>query len=126
MIDRHMSLEEFRAKRHAEIPLFLLLMKPNPGIAEKRNGPDGKEMQRRHYLYLWELEEAGKLLGSGPREFGKPAQEGMAILLVRSREEAEEIARREPYGEAGWRTNRIETWHLNEGVAVDLARRALG
>ena len=125
MVDRNMSLKEFRATRHAEINIYLMLMKVEEKFRQGRNTPEGEELGRQHYLYLWELEEAGKLLGCGPRDRGEPSHEGMGILLVDSREEAEEIARNEPFGKAGWRTNRVATWQLNEGPAVALAREII-
>lgn len=125
MVDHAITLPQLLETRHANIPIYLLLMTPGAKFIAARNTPEGDEMRRQHLLYLWELEEAGKLLGCGPRDAGLPTQEGMGLLLAGSREEAEEIARNEPYAKAGWRTNRIASWRLNEGVAVDFVRRIL-
>ncbi|HME77486.1 MAG TPA: hypothetical protein VKI00_18115 [Mycobacterium sp.] len=46
----------------------------------------------------------------------------LSIVRADSREEAETIAADEPYREAGWRTNTVRAWQLNEGVLVAAAR----
>ena len=125
MVDRNMSLDDFFAHRHCEIPLFAVMMKAGPKF-KGRETPEGAEMLRQHFLYLWELEAKGKLVACGPMDLGTPDQEGMAIIAVASREEAEAIAREEPFGKAGWRFNRVRTWQLNEGPATALGRELAG
>jgi uncharacterized protein YciI len=46
----------------------------------------------------------------------------MFIIRAKSREEAEAIAAREPYGAAGWRTNTVRSWQMNEGLLVEPAK----
>jgi uncharacterized protein YciI len=125
MVDRNMSLEDFLTHRHCEIPLFVVMMKAGPKL-KGRDTPEGAEMLRQHFLYLWELEAQGKLLGSGPLDPGTPDQEGMAIIAASSREEAEAIAHEEPFGKAGWRINRVRAFNLNEGLATALGRQLTG
>jgi uncharacterized protein YciI len=62
------------------------------------------------------------LLAAGPLDLNVERVEGMCIVRAESREDAEEIARREPHAAAGWRTNTVRAWRLNEGLLVEPAR----
>lgn len=125
MVDRSATLRQLLETRHAEISVYLLLMTAGETFSQKSRTPEGEEMRRQHLLYLWGLEEAGKLLGCGPCDRGEQVREGMGLLLVASREEAERLARDEPYAKAGWRENRIALWTLNEGMAVQFVKQVL-
>ena len=128
MVDRDMSLEEFHRTRHAEIQMYLLLGKGTERGAQERAADKSRadELLRQHFLYLWELEEQGKLFGAGPVDAGTPNQEGLFIVAAASREEAEQIAANEPFQKAGWRSTTIRTWQLNEGLGVPLGRELAG
>jgi uncharacterized protein YciI len=125
MAQANLTLEDFFRDRHPEIPLHVVFMKPTDRLRPPSD-PEGAEMLRRHFLFLLELEESGKLFASGPLDAGTPSQEGMCILAVATREEAEAIAAEEPFGKAGWRVNSVRSWQLNEGETVALGKRLLG
>jgi hypothetical protein len=48
--------------------------------------------------------------------------EGLCIVRADSREDAERIACAKPYHKAGWRTNKVRSWQLYEGVLVDTVK----
>jgi uncharacterized protein YciI len=79
-------------------------------------------MLRQHFVYWWELEEAGNLLGAGPTNPGTPSQSGMALVVASSLGAAEALAFNEPLHVAGWRRNSVRLWQFNEGLAVPLVR----
>jgi uncharacterized protein len=120
MVDPEASLEWFLANRHAEIPVFVVLLEPTASCP-----PPGSDefnaVLREHFLYWWELEERGLLLGAGPlaREDGVV---GMAILRASTREDAERLAAEEPFATRGFRRNTVHTWQLNEGTFVPVVR----
>lgn len=122
MVNPSMSLPDFLKHRHAEIQLYVVFMTPTEH-AQPTQTEAGAEMLRQHFLYLWRLEEAGKLFACGPLEAGPAGREGMCILAVSSRAEAEAIARAEPFIRAGWRSFRVRGWQLNEGDAVATGRK---
>lgn len=125
MVDRAITLQRLLATRHAEIRLFTLFMTPT-ALARPFSEPEGAELFRQHLLYLWELEERGKLFGSGPLDPGTPGVEGMCIVVAADAREAEAIAAAEPFRKAGWRTTRIREWQLNEGDSVPVGRQLAG
>jgi uncharacterized protein YciI len=126
MVDQSMSFEGFMRERHAELSVFVVTLASNPaGPQHDYGSAEGREMLRRHFLYWWELEEQGKLLGAGPTDVGTPEQAGMALLICATREEAEKLARDEPCHRAGWRVNSVRPWQPNEGSAVPLVRQHL-
>jgi len=120
-----MTLEDFLRDRHPEIQLYAVFMKPTERL-QPASTPEGAEMMRQHFIFLLRLEEEGKLFASGPLDPATPDQEGMCLLAVGSREEAEQIAAAEPFGRAGWRTNRVRAWQLNEGAAVPVGMKLTG
>jgi uncharacterized protein len=85
---------------------------------------------RDHLAYLYQLETEGRLFGYGSLE---PATSSSALELAYvaagSREEAENIAARDPFHVAGVRTNAVRAHTMNEGVACyvgrAMAKRAL-
>ena len=60
--------------------------------------------------HLRELDQAGKLVLCGP--FLDYAG-GMVIVQAESREEAEEIAKRDPFVASGTETYEVRTWELS-------------
>lgn len=121
MVDTNASLADLLRNRHAEIPLFIVNM-VNTDKFEGAGSEAGKRLFREHLLYWWKLEDAGHLLGAGPVDLGQPNQEGFAVLIATSIAEALELARAEPFHQAGWRRNTVRSWQLNEGTLVPTAR----
>jgi uncharacterized protein YciI len=70
-----------------------------------------------HLTYMIDLEKRGILFASGPFLADEHIQTGagMTILRASSREEAEAIAREDPFNKSGMRTFEIRAWQLNEG-----------
>jgi uncharacterized protein YciI len=123
MIDREMSLENLFRTRHPEHELYVVFLRVQKHL--DRASLAGAELLRQHFLYWWELEEQGKLLGAGPFDLGTPDESGMAILIAGSFDEAQELAVNEPLHKGGWRRNEVHRWQLNEGLAVALVERLL-
>jgi uncharacterized protein len=65
------------------------------------------------------MQRSGRLLASGPLDLDVERISGMCILHAESREDAERIAYAEPYHQAGWRINTVQTWQFNEGLLID-------
>ena len=126
MVDKDTSLEEILGTRQPGIRLYGIFMKPTGRMLEMRGTPELDEMRRQAFVYLWQLEERNKLLLAGPFEEGTPRQEGMMLLSVGSMEEAQAIAANEPMHRAGWRTNTVRSFALNEGLLVDSVRSLTG
>lgn len=76
-----------------------------------------------HLAYMIEVEKSGRLFASGP--LGEGARgDGMTVVRAPSPEEAEALAKEDPFVRAGLRTYTIEPWLLMEGrvtVSVDLS-----
>lgn len=70
-----------------------------------------------HLNYMIDLEKRGILFASGPFVAGKDVAAGTGMTIVRagSLEEAEAIAREDPFNKSGLRTFEVRTWQLNEG-----------
>ena len=70
-----------------------------------------------HLHYMIDLEKRGMLFASGPFLTGKDILPGAGMTIVRagSLEEAEAIAREDPFYKSGMRTFEVRTWQLNEG-----------
>lgn len=118
MVDREMSLADLLNTRHPEHELYVVFLRPTQAF--DRESDAGAELLRQHFLYWWDLEEQGKLIGAGPFDLGTPDECGMAILAADSFEEAETLARNEPFQQKGMRHNEVHRWQLNEGLAVAL------
>jgi len=121
MVNIHATLEDLLKNRHAEIPLFILNM-TNTDKFEGIATESGKRLFREHLMYWWKVEESGHLLAAGPIEAGQPTQQGFAILMASSFDEALELAAAEPFHAAGWRRNTVRSWQLNEGLLVPTVR----
>jgi uncharacterized protein len=117
VVDRDASLEWFLANRHAEISLFVMFLDPTPSCPQPGT-PEFEEVLREHFVYWWELEDLGFLLGAGPIE-RDTGMAGMAVLRAESREAAEQLAANEPFAQRGYRRNTVHPWQLNEGALVD-------
>ena len=116
------SVEELRA-RTARAQLYVLTIQRTPLFGG--SGPEeAAERLQEHLLYLWELEATGKLFGAGPlarvESEGEPV--GMIIVAAASVAEAAAIAANEPYQKAGWRTNTVRSWTLNEGATAVIGK----
>jgi uncharacterized protein YciI len=70
-----------------------------------------------HLEYMIDLEKRGILFASGPFLAGKDIAPGTGMTIIRagSFEEAEAIAREDPFNKSGLRTFEVRTWQLNEG-----------
>ena len=126
MVDKDTSLEEILSTRQPGIKLYGIFMKPTGRMLDMRGTPELDEARRQALVYLWRLEEQNKLLLAGPFDEGTPRQEGMMLLNVDSIEEAQAIAAEEPMHKAGWRTNTVRSFALNEGLLVDAVRALTG
>jgi uncharacterized protein YciI len=71
-----------------------------------------------HLDYAFSLEKDGRLMSAGPflKDDGTSTGRGMFMLNVASAKEAHEIAKKDPYYVAGYRTYRLETWRRSEGT----------
>jgi uncharacterized protein YciI len=118
VVDRETSLADLLATRHPEHELFVVFLRPLKPF--DRESDEEAELLRQHFLYWWDLEEQGKLIGAGPFDLGTPDECGLAILAAASLEEAEMLARNEPFEQSGIRHNEVHHWQLNEGLAVAL------
>jgi uncharacterized protein YciI len=120
MTDFPPELQQLLA-RAAKIELFAIFMTTTDKF-QPATTPDGAVLLTAHLKYLFELQAQNRLLAAGPLDFNINSVEGMCIVRAGSRGEAENIAADEPYREAGWRTNTVRAWQLNEGVLVGAAR----
>lgn len=109
--------------------LYLLIMTPLPVAHSQPPVPSALKV---HYAYMHRLIADGKVLAIGPC-MGEPAIAGYApvppgfgILRVSSREEAEQIARDEPFHEMGWRRNTVMAWTPKFGSLIELLRELAG
>jgi uncharacterized protein YciI len=103
----------------ANIELFAVFMRPTEAFQGPFASEEGRRMLTEHLLYQYEIQRSGHLLASGPLDLDVERISGMCILHAPSREDAERIAYEEPYHQAGWRTNTVQSWQLNEGLLID-------
>ena len=118
---------------NAGVPqLYVLTMTPLP-LASPPEAPAPGQLSplEIHYAYMHELVEQGKVLLIGPCMAGPvvpghaPVPPGFGILQAGSLEEAEEIARNEPFGVMGWRRNTVTAWTPKFGSLIPLVRERL-
>lgn len=109
--------------------LYVLIMTPLPAT---RTSPGEVLPLEAHYAYMHRILQQGKILLIGPC-MGEPAipnqapvPPGIGILRVASRDEAEEIARNEPFHAMGWRHNTVMAWTPKFGSLVELIGAANG
>lgn len=101
--------------RLAEIELYAIFMTPTDKY-QNMTTPEGDAMLTAHLRYQFQLEDRKVLLAAGPLNLNRGPAEGMCILAVTSRQEAEAIAANDPYSQAGWRINTVRSWQVNEGA----------
>lgn len=111
----------------AGIPvLYVLIMTPLPIATAPAEPPGEATPLEVHYAYVHRLIEQGKVVLMGPClaepeiEGQAPVPPGIGILRVASREEAEEIARDEPFHVMGWRRNTVMAWTPKFGSFVEV------
>ena len=134
-----LTMDQIRS-RLASLQLYAIFMRPT----EKYNvqSEEGRELMRKHLQFQLDMEDRGVLLAAGPLDGAGQAAtlpdfqaipekraiidaSGMYMVVVPSREAAEEIARSEPFEAAGWRTHTVCTWQLNEGAAIPVVKAML-
>lgn len=119
----------------AGIPeLYVLIMTPLPlasGTGTRTSSGEVAPLEA-HYAYMHRILQEGKVLLIGPC-LGEPAipnqspvPPGIGILRVASRDEAEEIARKEPFHAMGWRQNTVMPWTPKFGSLVELVGEFTG
>lgn len=90
-------------------------------------GADLAPLLAEHLEYMIAVEKAGKMLASGPLDFGK-SSDGMTILRVNSEAEAREIATNDPFVKNGVRSFTMREWLVMEGsfsVRVNFSDRSI-
>ncbi len=125
------DLEDMRAQGEAAgvKVLYLLIMTPLPVAGSQ---PAVSSALEAHYAYLHRVIEDGKVLVIGPcmNETAisgqAPVPPGFGILTVGSREDAEQIARDEPFHTMGWRHNTVMAWTPKFGSLIEVLRDATG
>ena len=115
------NLEEIVAGL-ANIELFAVFMRPTEAFQGPLASAEGRRMLAAHLQYLFEIQHGGELFASGPLDLDVEHISGMCILHAPSREDAERIAYAEPYHQAGWRTNTVQSWQLNEGLLIEATK----
>ncbi len=133
------SIEEFDFQamqaqgNTAGVPeLYVLTMTPLPLGSESSRTPADPTPLEVHYAYIARLIEQGKILLMGPcmgepRVSGDaPVPPGFGILNVATREEAEDIARNEPFHAMGWRHNTVTSWTPKFGDLIEVTRTKTG
>lgn len=114
------NLEELLAGL-ANIELFVVFMRPTEAFQGPFASEEGRRLLTEHLQYLFEIQRSGALFAAGPLDLDVERIAGMCILHVTSRDDAERIASQEPYHQAGWRTNTVQSWQLNEGLLIEAA-----
>lgn len=119
----------------AGIPeLYVLIMTPMPLASEAaaQTPPGETHPLEVHYAYIHRLVDQGKVLLIGPcmgepfKQGQAPVPPGIGILRVASRDEAEEIARSEPFHVMGWRHNTVMAWTPKFGTLIQLLSNITG
>jgi len=68
-----------------------------------------------HLKWLKQLEADDALVLSGPIDLDTGLGPGLSIIRASTREEVEAMSASEPFARAGYRTNAIRSWTVNEG-----------
>ena len=76
-----------------------------------------------HSDYLRQLESSGRLYACGPVEvLAADSVREMTVIAAASADEADRIARYDPFHRSGYRTNTVQGHIINEGIACYVAR----
>ncbi|HEY7125448.1 MAG TPA: YciI family protein [Ktedonobacterales bacterium] len=124
MTDERPALEELQSRLGQTEPIFAVFMETTDKY-QGANTPEGREMLRRHYVYLFDLQDRGILLAGGPLDLDKPPAGGIIVIRAPSRAEAEAIAYNETYHVAGWRVNRVRSLVLRFGSLIGPVQKLL-
>jgi len=116
--DVHPLTQQFLGKE-----MYLVVTRPvrSPEIAKRLAD---------HLAHQVDLEKRGIMFAAGPlypRDSNIP-EAGMFVLRANSFEEAEEIAKSDPFHAAGLRTFTLQKWRINEGsftVTVNLSDQSM-
>ena len=121
------DFESMKARgANAGVPqLYVLTMTPLP-LASPPEAPAPGQLSplEIHYAYIHDCIEDGKVLLIGPCMGEQiipgyaPVPPGFGILQAGSLEEAEEIARNEPFAVMGWRRNPVMAWTPKFGSLI--------
>ncbi|MDG2438745.1 MAG: YciI family protein, partial [Ilumatobacter sp.] len=68
-----------------------------------------------HLKWLEQLEADDALVLSGPIDLDTGLGPGLSIIRASTREQVEAMSSSEPFARAGYRTNAIRSWTVNEG-----------
>lgn len=108
--------------------LYVLTMTPLPLPADPGTAPGDPAPLEAHYAYMHRLIRQGKILvigpcmGEPPVPGTAPVPAGFGVLHVATREEAEDIARNEPFHVMGWRQNTVTAWTPKFGALIEVLR----
>jgi uncharacterized protein YciI len=104
----------------AQAEVYLAVLHPTPQFGTE---PDLMlELSRQHFIYLWELEHAGKLFAAGPVERSDATDPlGMLVVIETSKEAAIQLLEDEPFQKAGWVDIMVQSWNVQEGHAASIA-----
>jgi uncharacterized protein YciI len=105
-----------------EIPLqvFIILAETLEGW-KNPNSEEGKEVLLKHYAWGADLKANGKIILAGPTDFDLTSTgkinpigntTGLIMLNVQSREEAEELAFKDPFHTNGFRRNTVQSMKI--------------
>jgi uncharacterized protein YciI len=116
--DVHPLTQQFLGKE-----MYLVVTRPvrSPEIAKRLAD---------HLAHQVDLEKRGIMFAAGPlypRDSNIP-EAGMFVLRANSFEEAEDIAKSDPFHAAGLRTFTLQKWRINEGsftITVNLSDQSM-
>lgn len=105
-----------------DIPLdvFIILAETLEGW-KNPSSEEGKEVLLKHYAWGADLKASGKIILAGPTDFELTSAgkinpightTGLIMLKVQSREEAEELAFRDPFHTNGFRRNQVHSMKI--------------
>jgi uncharacterized protein YciI len=140
-MSNEMTMPEIMA-RMANLRVYAIFMRPTAKY--DTTSDEGRELMRKHLKFQLDMEDAGTLIAAGPLDGAGRAPSlkayrdavpqddsklidasGMYFIVATSKDEAEEVAAKEPFESAGWRTHTLCEWQLNEGTAVPIVREML-
>ena len=125
MLDGGPVLDELAGSLARLPPVYVVQFEPT-GRFQGTGSPEGREMLRRHYVYLFDLQARGRLFAGGPVDHDLVPGAGMILVRASSRQEAEDLARAEPYYANGWGDHRVRLWQIRSGRLVTPIQQAFG